>query len=126
MSNEDKEQEEYERDNSMSIKLDEDSAGPYSFCFDNKEMVKRIDKNVDEIIFNIECHNNDCWCKCCHQKCKCSFKYYKFKLSKPTYYDFCVKFNELTRNFKPKCNHRFVEGLSKNEDGTYDVGYFGS
>jgi hypothetical protein len=114
--------EEYERNNSMANELD----GPYSFCFDNKEMVEIIDENVDEIIFNIQCHNNDCRCKCCYEKCKCSFKYYKFKLNKPTYYDFCVKFNELTRNFKTKCYHRFVEGLSKNIDGTYDVGYFGS
>ena len=114
--------EEYERNNSISLELN----GVYSYCFDNTEMGQRIDEEFDDIIFNIQCHNNDCYCKCCYVKCKCSFKTYKFTLTKPTYYDFCIKFNELTNKFKPKCDHRFVEGISKKKDGTYDVDYFGS
>lgn len=109
--------EEYELNNSISINLN----GTYSFCFSNTEMTKRIDNNNDYIEFNIRCHNNDCFCKCCYSKCKCSFKYYNFVMKSPTYYDFCVKFNELTRNHKIKCDHHFVEIIYKNYDGTYDI-----
>jgi hypothetical protein len=109
--------EEYELNNSISIDLN----GTYSYDFSNTEMNKRIDNNNDYIEFNIKTCNNNCGCKCCYSKCKCSFKYYNFVMKSPTYYDFCVKFNELTRNHKIKCNHIFIESIDKNNDGTYDI-----
>lgn len=109
--------EEYELNNSISINLN----GTYSYSFSNTEMSKRIDNRNDYIEFNIRIHNNDCFCKCCYSNCKCSFKYYNFVMKTPTYYDFCIKFNELTKNHKLKCSHYFVERIFKNNDGTYDI-----
>lgn len=108
-NNQDKEQQNFYKNNSISLKINENTN--WIFCFDNEKMCQNVDYYKKEIEFNIK-------------NCKCNdkLKIWKFTIKNKdrpiTFFDLCVEFMRITKNYKP-CKHNFIEDFT-NGDFQYD------
>ena len=109
--NDDEEQQNFYKKNSISLKLNENTY--WIFCFDNEKMCQNVDDYKKEIEFNIT--NPNC-------KCYKNIKRWNFTIKnydRPiTFFDLCVEFMRITKNYKP-CKHNFIEDF-KNGTFQYD------